>query len=30
VRDQLQIQLQLYSAMIDFGLDIQEAVEMQR
>ncbi|MBR0829950.1 gamma-glutamyltransferase [Bradyrhizobium manausense] len=27
---QPQIQLQLYSAMIDFGLDIQEAIEMPR
>ena len=27
---QPQIQLQLYSAMIDFGLDIQEALEMPR
>jgi len=27
---QPQIQLQLYSAMIDFGLDIQQAVEMPR
>jgi gamma-glutamyltranspeptidase/glutathione hydrolase len=27
---QPEIQLQLYSAMIDFGLDIQEAIEMPR
>ena len=27
---QPQIQMQLYSAMIDFGLDIQEAIEMPR
>jgi len=27
---QPQIQLQLYSAMVDFGLDIQEAIEMPR
>jgi gamma-glutamyltranspeptidase len=27
---QPQIQLQLYAAMIDFGLDIQEAIEMPR
>lgn len=27
---QPQIQVQLYSAMIDFGLDIQEAIEMPR
>jgi gamma-glutamyltranspeptidase len=27
---QPQIQLQLYSAMIDFGLDIQQAIELPR